>query len=148
MAVSSIVTPMSGRGTHISDNPLMEWHSFATVRIPGQTGHSLIVSRAGDWTTKQIEQPPTQLWVRGIPTCGFLHILPLFKRAVLVATGSGIGPCASFIFEQRSTFQLLWTAPDVRQTFGDDLVDSVIKSAPGAVIYGACIPSEPIKHQD
>ena len=120
----------------------MEWHSFATIRIPDKRGHSLLVSRAGDWTAKQIEQPPTHVWVRGIPTCGVVRILPLFRRVVLVATGSGIGPCASFIFERRATIQLLWTSPDVRETFGDELVDTIMESAPGAVIHGACTRSE------
>ena len=104
---------------------------------PNKPGHSLIVSRAGDWTAKQIEQPPTHVWVRGIPTCGVVRILPLFRRVVLVATGSGIGPCASFIFERRATIQLLWTSPDVRETFGKELVDAIMENAPGAVIHGA-----------
>lgn len=105
---------------------------------PGKRGHSLVVSRAGDWTAKQIEQPPLHLWVRGIPTFGVPRILPIFQRVVLVATGSGIGPCASSIFEQRVAIQLLWTSPDVRQTFGDELVDSILKASPGAVIHGEC----------
>ncbi|VDC04455.1 unnamed protein product [Peniophora sp. CBMAI 1063] len=129
------VTPIPGCATHISDNPLLEWHSFAAVRELGKTGHSLVVSRAGDWTAKQIEHPPTHLWVRGIPTCGVLRILPLFRRVVLVATGSGIGPCASCLFAQDVEIQLLWTSPDVRRTFGDDLVDSMLESSPGAVIH-------------
>ena len=32
--------------------------------------------------------------------------------------------------------QLLWTAPAVRKTFGDKLVDSLIEANPKAVIYG------------
>lgn len=117
----------------------MEWHGFATVPEPGKKGYSLVVSKAGDWTTKQIAHPPTELWVRGIPTFGVLRIVPLFRRVILVATGSGIGPCAPCILEQRVPHRLLWTAPNVRQTFGDGLVDSILDSSPGAVVYGGPI---------
>ncbi|GJJ13343.1 hypothetical protein Clacol_007595 [Clathrus columnatus] len=128
-------TPIAGSYTRISRSPLLEWHSFATVPEPGKTGYSLVVSKAGDWTTQQIEDPPTHLWVRGIPTFGVLRIVPLFNRLVFVATGSGIGPCAPCILEQRVPIRLLWTSPDVRKTFGDHLVDSILEKSPGAVIY-------------
>lgn len=76
------------------------------------------------------------MWVRGVPTFGVLRIVPLFRRVVIVATGSGIGPCAPCIFEQRVPMKLLWTSPNVRETFGDKLVDSILEKAPDAVIYG------------
>ncbi|KAJ3761362.1 hypothetical protein EV360DRAFT_37970, partial [Lentinula raphanica] len=31
--------------------------------------------------------------------------------------------------------QLLWSAPNVRETFGDKLVDSLLEASPNAVIY-------------
>ncbi|KAF5369283.1 hypothetical protein D9758_002722 [Tetrapyrgos nigripes] len=129
------VTPVPGTFTRISENPLIEWHGFATVPEPGKKGYSLVVSKAGDWTTKQITEPPAHLWVRGIPTCGVLRICPLFRRLVFVATGSGIGPCAPCILEKRVPIRLLWTSPDVRKTFGDKLVDSILDASPDAVIY-------------
>lgn len=136
---STTVTPIPGSFTRISDNPLVEWHGFATVPEPGKTGYSLVVSKAGDWTTKQIMHPPKHLWVRGIPTFGVLRIVPLFRRLVFVATGSGIGPCAPCILEQRVPIRLLWTSPNVRQTFSDKLVDAILGSSPDAVIYGMLI---------
>ena len=132
------VTPVPGTFTRISESPLFEWHGFATVPEPGKKGYSLVVSRAGDWTSRQIESPPTHLWVRGIPTCGVLRIVPLFRRLVFVATGSGIGPCAPCILEKRVPIRLLWTSPNIRKTFGDKLVDSILEASPGAVVYGAC----------
>lgn len=129
------VTPVPGTFTRISESPLLEWHGFATVPEPGKKGYSLVVSRAGDWTSRQIENPPTALWVRGIPTCGVLRIVPLFRRLVFVATGSGIGPCAPCILEKRVPIQLLWTSPNIRKTFGDKLVDSLLEASPNAVIY-------------
>ncbi|KXN81763.1 Linear gramicidin synthase subunit C [Leucoagaricus sp. SymC.cos] len=128
-------TPIPGSFTRISDDPLFEWHGFATVPVPGKKGYSLVVSRAGDWTAKQIDNPPSTLWVRGAPTFGVLRIVPLFRRLVFVATGSGIGPCAPCILEQRVPIRLLWTSPNVRETFGDELVDSILEKSPGAVLY-------------
>lgn len=115
----------------------MEWHGFATISEPGKKGYSLVVSRAGDWTSKMIEEPPKELWVRGVPCYGVLRITPLFRRVVFVATGSGIGPCAPCILEQRVPIRLLWTSPNVRQTFGNKFVDAILAASPGAVIYGA-----------
>ncbi|EKM79191.1 hypothetical protein AGABI1DRAFT_74022 [Agaricus bisporus var. burnettii JB137-S8] len=128
-------TPIAGSFTRISDDPLFEWHGFATVPVPGKKGYSLVVSRAGDWTAKQIDNPPTHLWIRGVPTFGVLRIVPLFRRLVVVATGSGIGPCAPVIFEQRVPIKLLWTSPNVRETFGDNFVDSILEKSPDAVLY-------------
>ncbi|KAJ1311758.1 hypothetical protein OPQ81_010228 [Rhizoctonia solani] len=128
-------TPKTGHFVRVSKSPLMEWHSFATIQEPNTPGFSLVVSRAGDWTGETIENPPTQLWVRGVPTYGVLRIVPLFRRLVIVATGSGIGPCAPAIFEKRTPMRLLWTSPDVRKTFGNELVDKLLDASPDAVIY-------------
>ncbi|CAA7261580.1 unnamed protein product [Cyclocybe aegerita] len=137
------VTPVPGSFTRISDNPLMEWHGFATVPLPGETGYSLVVSKAGDWTSKQISNPPKELWVRGIPTFGVLRIVPLFRRLVFVATGSGIGPCAPCILEKRVPIRLLWTSPNVRQTFGDKFVDAILTASPDAVVYDTRVHGKP-----
>jgi len=137
------VTPKSGHFTRISESPLMEWHGFACIPEPGMKGYSLVVSKAGDWTEKRINEPPTHLWVRGVPCYGVLRITPLFRRVVFVATGSGIGPCAPCILEQRVPIRLLWTSPNVRQTFGDKLVDSIQKASPGAVIYDTRVHGKP-----
>lgn len=141
--MSPTVTPIAGSFTRISRSPLVEWHGFATVPEPGMKGYSLVVSRAGDWTTDMIENPPKELWVRGIPTFGVLRIVPLFRRVVFVATGSGIGPCTPCILEQRVPIKLLWTSPNVRETFGDKLVDSILAANPEAVIYGMSYPWYP-----
>ncbi len=130
------VTPKPGHFVRISADPLFEWHGFACIPVPKQKGFSLVVSKAGDWTSNKITEPPSKLWVRGVPCFGVLRITPLFRRVVFVATGSGIGPCAPCIFEQRIPIRLLWTSPNVRQTFGDDFVDSILKASPGAVVYG------------
>ena len=60
----------------------------------------------------------------------------MFRRMILVATGSGIGPCANTIFEGRIPVRLLWTSPNVRETFGNEFVDQILRYAPDAVLYG------------
>lgn len=120
----------------MSLDPLLEWHSFATISEPGKKGYSAVVSRAGDWTKKQIGNPPDKIWIRGIPCYGVVRVTPLFRRVVMVATGSGIGPIAPVVFAKRTQIQLLWTAPAVRKTFGDKLVDSLLEAAPNSAIYG------------
>ncbi|KAL4250630.1 Adenylate-forming domain-containing protein [Abortiporus biennis] len=124
-----------GQFIRLSDKPLTEWHSFAAIAVPGVKGYSAVLSRAGDWTSGQISEPPSKIWVRGVPCYGALTVSCLFRRVVFVATGSGIGPIAPWIFDGKVPSKLLWTAPNVRQTFGDNLVDAVLKAAPDAVIY-------------
>ncbi|TFK88202.1 hypothetical protein K466DRAFT_598845 [Polyporus arcularius HHB13444] len=129
------VDTQPGHFTRMSHNPLFEWHSFATISAPGAHGYSAVVSRAGDWTSGQIASPPKEIWVRGVPCYGVVAVTPLFRRVVLVATGSGIGPIAPVIYAKKVPLQLLWTAPAVRKTFGDKLVDSLLEANPSAVIY-------------
>ena len=126
-----------GHFTRMSMRPLWEWHSFATIAVPGTKGYSAVVSRAGDWTREQISNPPGKIWIRGIPCYGVVRVTPLFRRVVMVATGSGIGPIAPVVFAKKTEIQLLWTAPAVRQTFGDKLVDSLLEASPNSASYGA-----------
>ncbi|KAE8335357.1 hypothetical protein BDV24DRAFT_156115 [Aspergillus arachidicola] len=86
-----------GKVIALSMHPLQTWHSFATFPDPNGQSFSCIVSRAGDWTSQCIDQPPTYLWKRGILMYGFIHVMRVFRRVVVVATGSGIGPCLSWL---------------------------------------------------
>jgi len=138
--------PVNGSFTRISSRPLLEWHSFATIPAPKPhgpphdpqqfpAGHSLMVSNAGDWTSYCIRNPPTYLWVRGIPTCGVMRIATLFNRIVVVATGSGIGPCLGHIQEPSCPTQVLWSTRDPERNFGLPLLETLRTKAPGATIW-------------
>ncbi|SJL07730.1 related to non-ribosomal peptide synthetase [Armillaria ostoyae] len=127
--------PVPGSFQRFSTDPLNEWHSFATIAAPGVTGYSIIISQAGDWTTEMITNPPKEIWVRGIPTCGALRIVPLFRRVLFVATGSGIAPFTPHILSGKIEHKLFWMAPNTRATFGDPLVDDILAASPGAVVY-------------
>lgn len=82
-------------GLKVSTKPLLEWHAFATIPDEDEhgkpNGFSVVVSNAGDWTKNAIMSPPKKLWLRGSPLHGLLYTSHLFKKIVLVATGSGIG---------------------------------------------------------
>lgn len=133
---------MPGQGVRLAESPLRDWHGFATItnrfgnnpESDGK-GYSVIVSRAGDFTGRCIDSPPTHIWRRGIPTCGVLRIATLFKSVVVVATGSGIGPCLSIFPYRDIAMRILWTAPNHEKTFGKSIVEDVRKRDPNAVIY-------------
>jgi hypothetical protein len=153
-------TPVVG----ISERPLIEWHAFATISKPAfpdpspvitnefsrndGKGFSLLISNAGDWTKRQIGRAPTSLYVRGVPACGVLRIAPLFKSIVLVATGSGIGPCLPVIYRSALTrhlppgskqrhipLRIFWSTPNPMQTFGPEIQAAIYAADPKAVIH-------------
>lgn len=50
-------------------------HAFATIAHPTQREFSVVVSNAGDWTSRQIREAPSKIWVRGLPACGVSQLL-------------------------------------------------------------------------
>ena len=122
-------------GIKLSDRPVMEWHAFATIPEPDGKGFSVVVSNAGDWTRKQIRTPSKKLWVRGAPLHGLLYTSRLFKRIVVVATGSGIGPCLSLMHANVTPRRILWSTPNPERTYGDNVVETVQKADPEAIIW-------------
>jgi hypothetical protein len=130
------VQPDYPSGIGISLSPLGEWHSFATVLAPGRSGYRLLISRAGDWTGRFIDDTPTHVWVRGIPVSApMAKVALLYERVVYVVTGSGIGPCLGQILANRVPSRLVWSTRNPRRTYGDALVDEVEEASPHAVIW-------------
>jgi len=130
------VTPAHVTAVGISRSPLREWHAFATVSTPGQSGYRLLVSRAGDWTSRLIDDPPARLWVRGVPTRAPIPAIEvMYRRVVYVVTGSGIGPMLGLILNSRVPSRLVWSTRSPRATYGDALVDEVLAAHPDAVIW-------------
>lgn len=132
--------PVNGSFTRVSHRPLVEWHSFATIPAPEAVdgrpkGYSLVVSAAGDWTKACIERPPSHVWVRGVPVCGVMRIATLFRRVVLIATGSGIGPMLGHIQKPSCETQLIWSTPRPEVTFGEEFVGTVRRHCPDAVVH-------------
>lgn len=128
-------TPFPGSSNAISLNPLVEWHSFANIPKRGEDGYRLIVSRAGDWTGRFIDEPPGHVWVKGITTAGVARIEVLFKRVVYVATGSGIGPVMPHLLAKDVPIKLIWSTRSPRATYGDAIVDEILAASPEALIW-------------
>jgi hypothetical protein len=91
--------------------------------------------RAGDWTSAFVDQPPAHVWVRGIPTMGVANVRKLFKKVVLVATGSGIGPMLGHLLDTSVPSRLVWVTKNPRRTYGDQLIDEIEGAHPDALIW-------------
>jgi hypothetical protein len=130
------VTPAFASAVGISRSPLREWHAFATVTTPGRSGYRLLISRAGDWTGRFIDDPPSHVWVRGIPVSApMAKVALLYERVVYVVTGSGIGPALGQILAARVPAKLVWSTRDPRATYGDALVDELEAAQPDALVW-------------
>ncbi|KAF2260470.1 hypothetical protein CC78DRAFT_523223 [Lojkania enalia] len=124
----------------LSTSPLREWHPFATFPStdPQKPGGSLIISAAGDWTQDVISSNGARrtFWIKGAPKAGVLSLSCIFKRVVIVTTGSGIGPYLSSILD-RPTGQfcrLVWSTRSPTLIFGGEIVEQVERADPDAVI--------------
>ena len=127
------------QGLRISTRPLLEWHSFASIPGTGSSGYSVLVSNAGDWTKANIQNPAPKYWVKGIPVTGFLRVAQLFRKVIIVTTGSGIGPCLSGLIYARESgapldCRLLWSTRDPEPTYGKGVVEEVFRADPQAMI--------------
>ncbi|KAF1343639.1 hypothetical protein BDV97DRAFT_364773 [Delphinella strobiligena] len=124
-------------GVRLTDAPLKETHAFATIpnRADEKKGFSVVVSNAGDWTSRAIRNPPKRLWIRGAPVLGVIRVSLLFKKVLVIATGSGVGPCLSFL-QSRPNYpaRFIWSASNPVETFGDDIVQAVFQADPEALI--------------
>ncbi|KAJ9650997.1 hypothetical protein H2198_009712 [Neophaeococcomyces mojaviensis] len=127
-----------GQGISLSRHPLRDWHSFAGFPDKFDTPDSkfsLVVSKAGDWTSDIIQNPPTHIWKRGVPTTGFGHVFKLYNRMILITTGSGIGPCLSFLGDDdRPAMKVLWQTRAPLKTYGQRLIDLVHRMDSNPVI--------------
>lgn len=132
-----------GSAVRLSDRPLKEWHAFAAFSKPNCSGFSVVVSNAGDWTRKHIKNPPSKIWVRGVPTSGVLRVSTLFKKVVLVTTGSGIGPCLSVIYSGKIPCRILWSTPHPLETFGEEITNAVKQADPQAIIHNTRTMGKP-----
>jgi hypothetical protein len=130
-----------GKGISLSRHPLRDWHGFATFPDPTPTekdqatGFSCLVSKAGDWTTDCIQNPPTHLWKRGVRITGFAYAMRVFRRIIVVTTGSGIGPCLSFLGDDnRPALRVVWQTRAPLRTYGEEVLDLVRRMDPSPII--------------
>lgn len=124
-----------GSSSTISLSPLFEWHAFANIPKPDESGFRIIISRGGDWTSKIIDNPPDQFWIRGIPTAGVASIGLLFRKVLYVATGSGIGPCLPHLLAKQVPASLYWSTRTPSETYGPAMVSEILTACPDAKIH-------------
>jgi hypothetical protein len=143
----------------LSDNPLREWHPFATfpnVNPDGarKEGNSLVVSAAGDWTKhliatahwkrKEAELLGTEtgkgvlmrFYVKSHPRAGVLSLSCLYPRVLIVTTGSGIGPSLSSLLDRPPAqfARLVWSTRSPLATYGSHILALVKKADPDALV--------------
>lgn len=140
-----------GQAISLSRHPLRDWHSFATfpdvASLPGTSGttreaphFSCLVAKAGDWTSHIITHPPTCLWKRAVPIYGFAYVMKVFRRIVLVTTGSGIGPCISCLGDpNRSAMRVVWQTKAPLETYGSPIMDLVTQLDPRPEILDSSV---------
>ncbi|KAG8705410.1 hypothetical protein FRC09_002971 [Ceratobasidium sp. 395] len=105
-----------------------EWHAFSVAMTDLEKKEfSLIVARAGDWTTKLISdvldrRGPGRMWIRGVQAPGFMYMHRAYKKVVTVCTGAGIAPALPHIEQATSNIMLIWIAKVRVLCFVDEIV--------------------------
>ncbi|CEL03328.1 Putative TmpA [Aspergillus calidoustus] len=128
-------TTTFGKGIQLAKHPLQDWHGFATFPNPDGKSFSCLISKAGDWTSAAIKDQPTYMWKRGVLTYGFAYAMRVYKRVVVVTTGSGIGPCLSFLGdENRPKLRVIWQTRAPKRTYGKEVLNLVAKMDPNPII--------------
>lgn len=116
-------------------NKAIERTPLESMSNAGQPGFSVLVSNAGDWTSQLIKNPPKRIWTRGAPQFGVLRVAGLFRPCIVVATGSGIGPCLSlFVQKPDHPVRIVWSAKRPEQTYGKAVMDVIRRADPSAVV--------------
>ncbi|KAK4224670.1 putative NRPS-like enzyme [Podospora fimiseda] len=101
----------------------------------GEKGYSVIVSNAGDWTKKIINNPPKKIYTRGTPQFGVMRVAGLFEPCIVVATGSGIAPCLSlFVQRPNHPVRIIWSTKKPLETYGQGIIDLLYQTDPRAII--------------
>ncbi|KAF2665574.1 hypothetical protein BT63DRAFT_428536 [Microthyrium microscopicum] len=132
-------------GIALSKSPLKEWHPFATFPSEDGKNNSIIVSNAGDFTDSLIKNPQKQYWVKGLPRHGPMSMAQMFRSVVFITTGSGIGPCMTFLANpsRRQSVRIVWSTPSPLKTFGEKICDTVRKIDPEALIIDTRVEGRP-----
>ncbi|GJM93928.1 hypothetical protein PR202_ga10525 [Eleusine coracana subsp. coracana] len=112
----------------ISRSPLSEWHAFGIISDGGDT-HAMLAGAVGDFTQGLISDPPSSLWVRNVHFAGLPYLLNMYRRATMVATGSGICVFLSFLMQPGAAeLSLVWVAKGIEANYGEEMKAAVSRS--------------------
>jgi hypothetical protein len=133
------VRGLSGRGgsaIRVSHSFLGQYHAFAIIPdAEDRTCFSLIMSNAGDWTSNLISHPPSKLYFRDCYALGVMSVAQIFQPVVVLATGSGIGPCLGmFVSLPNHQFRVIWSTRSPVKTYSAQIVQKVCDADPNAII--------------
>ena len=108
----------------ISRKPLLEWHAFGIISEGPQSGvHYMLVTALGDFTRGLIEDPPKEVYTRRFKFVGLPYCVPLYRKGLAVATGSGLGITLSVSLQSDDRFHLIWVARDMENCVGSIIMD-------------------------
>ncbi|KAG8741926.1 hypothetical protein FRC10_002291 [Ceratobasidium sp. 414] len=114
----------------------LQWHAFSVATTDVEKREfSLIVGRAGDWTTSLIHdsvarRAPERLFIRGVNPPGFMHMHHAYKKVVTICTGAGIAPALPHIAQKTSDIFLVWIAKNHEKTYGREVWNTVTSNLP------------------
>ncbi|GLJ38019.1 hypothetical protein SUGI_0773980 [Cryptomeria japonica] len=113
----------------ISRSPLSDWHAFGLIS-DGKDEHMMLAGAVGDFTKSLVSDPPKYLYTRCVKFAGLPYLINMYKKVVVVATGSGICVFLSFLMQAcPAEVYVIWVAKEMEKNFGGDIV-KWIKSYP------------------
>ena len=117
-------------------------HACAVASIPDlqtkrRSGAVMLISRVGDWTSSMIDDPPTELYIRGVLHPGLPNLLSIYQRATVICTGAGLGPFVSTAMSNTEDVQLIWVCRDPEKWFSPELYQAVLRLPHAIVINTA-----------
>ena len=68
---------------------------------------------------------------------------PIFKKLVLVATGSGIGPILGLLHARNLNARIIWSTPDPFRTYSNSIVEQIEQADPAALIINTSKSGRP-----
>jgi len=84
----------------------------------------MVVGVQGDWTRRIVSDPPTHLYAREMKFSGLPYLSSLYRRGIMICTGSGIGAVLSTCLQLDNWF-LIWIGSGLEETFGAELMGIV-----------------------
>jgi hypothetical protein len=119
----------AGSFGRISRHALSDWHSFALVSAGRQAAsHTMLISRAGDFTNELVNSPPSTLYVRTVGYPGLPYCVSMYRRSIIVASGAGMAPYVSMLSDlPEGRHRLIWIGRSFRECFGDEFCNRIFR---------------------
>lgn len=115
----------AGYLSRISDKPLGDWHAFG-IMSDNRFTHTLLAGAVGDFTKRILADKPEYLYTRSVKFAALPYLVHMYRRVLLVATGSGLCPFMSFLLQPtRPEVHVIWVGKNLRGNFGDEIMASV-----------------------